>query len=397
MFVFQKEKYFFQEFFDAFSAHDLQRHLNRKRYFTIGFPKPGSELEDLGDIKKCIACLVHDPESIRPVWALYEQIFEKEKEQKIISREMLSMWNKAISKDLQMNDNEISEMLLFFHRVGTLLYFKEDTLKETIILDIQWFSDAFKCIIAYHVDIKNTDMERVHFQNTGEIDDQILEEIWRRDENKEYSKHKDIIVAYMEQLGLLAKCNTKCPDTKEIKTWYYIPSMNKRKLEINDKKFARSSILCFQFNTNGQLPIFVFYGAIVKCMKILGWSIFKQNGKNCIYENVACFSYQNLLVKICQCTFQIQVQVCFPPGKVLDRELKNIQISIEEILREFKSYSFEVGYKCINGRFNAEEDNSFISMEKFADPGLCGMCNEVHEVKNDICWVGQKYFLKLMF
>lgn len=165
--------------------------------------------------------------------------------------------------------------------------------------------------------------------------------------------------------------------------------MNTRKFKINDRKLSRSSILCFLTNTEKQLPIFVFYGVIVKCMKIPGWSIFKQNGQNCIYENVACFSYRHFLVKICHCTFQIQVQVCFPEKENVDIELEDIQISIKKELKEFKRYSFKEGYKCINGRFNAEEDTSFISWEKFPDSGLkCEMCNELHYVKNEICWVG---------
>lgn len=363
------------------------RHLNLNRCFPIGFPKPGSELEDLESIKNCIACLVHDPEPILPVWALFEQIFEKQKEQKIISRDMLSTWNNAINTDLQMNDTEISKMLLFFHRVGTLLYFEEDNLKETIILDIQWFSDAFKCIIAFHVDF--TDFERVRFQNTGELDDSMLEELWRREKNKEYTKHKDIILAYMEQLGLLAICNTECPYTNKIRTWYYIPSMNKREFNIDDGEICRSSILCFQLDKKRQLPIFVFYGVIVKCMKIPGWSVLKQKGQNCIYENVACFSYRHYLVKICQSTLQIQVQVCFPREEVIDRELRKIQFAIQEILREFKKYSFKVGYKCIYRRFNAEEDNSFVSMEMFPVSKLkCDACDVLHFVENKTCWVG---------
>lgn len=358
------------------------------RCFPIGFPKSGSELEDLVVLKNCIACLVHDPEPIRPVWALFEQIFEKQKEQKIISRDMLSTWNNAINTDLQMNDSEISKMLLFFHRVGTLLYFEENNLKETIILDIQWFSDAFKCIIAYHVDIKITDIYRSDFYFTGELDDRMLENIWIREENKEYIKYKDIILAYMEKLGLLAICNTENPVTKA-KTWYYIPSMNKRKFEIDDRKFSRSSILCFQFDKQGQLPIFVFYGAIVKCMKIPEWSMLRFKHQNCIYENLACFLYRHCLVKICQSTSQIQVQVCFPHGETIDRELRKIQFSIEEILGEFKNYSFKVGYKCINGRFNAEEDNSFVSMEMFPVSELkCDTCHVVHFVENKTCWVG---------
>lgn len=388
--MFQERKRFFEELFKTWCSTHHRRHLNEERRFTIGFPKPGLELEDLGDIKKYIASLVQDQVSIRPLWAIFEKIFEKEKKQKIISREMLSMWNNAISKDLQMNDTEISEMLLFFHTVGMLLYFDKDNLKETIILDIQWFSDAFKCIIAYHVEKKDSDVDRKHFQHTGELDDQKLEELWKREGTKEYNKHKEKILPYMEQLGLLAICNTESPDTKEMRTWYYIPSMNKRSYEIDDEEFSKSSILCFKFDDKGQLPIFVFYRAIVECMKIPEWSIFKQKGKNCIYENMACFSYRHLLVKICLCAYQIQVQVCFPKGESIDRELAIIQTSIKQKLNELKNYTFEIGYKCKNGMFNDDrDDKNFISSKSFPVPQMkCEMCNKLHYVENKICWVG---------
>lgn len=39
------------------------------------------------------------------------------------------------------------KMLLFFYRVGNLLYFDEGMLREIIIFDVQWFVDVFKCII----------------------------------------------------------------------------------------------------------------------------------------------------------------------------------------------------------------------------------------------------------
>lgn len=96
MFVFQERKGFFEELFKTCGSTHHRRHLNEERRFTIGFPKPGLELEDLGDIKKYIASLVQDQVSIRPLWAIFEKIFEKEKKQKIISREMLSMWNNAL-------------------------------------------------------------------------------------------------------------------------------------------------------------------------------------------------------------------------------------------------------------------------------------------------------------
>lgn len=385
MFVFQKRQTFFDEFFKTLCSTHHQRHLNEQRKFTIGFPKSGQKLQDLGDIKNYIASLVQDQVSIKPLWAIFEKIFEKEKKQKIISREMVSMWNNAISKDLQMTDTEISHMLLFFHTVGMLLYFDEDNLKETIILDIQWFSDAFKSIIAYDVDMKDTDKDRKLFLNTGELSDRELDELWERERKNEYNKHKKKILPYMEQLGLLAICNTENPETKEMRTWYYIPSMNKRPYEIDDRKCSKSSILCFKFDDTGQLPMFVFYKAIVKCMKIPGWSIFK----NCIYENMAIFSYRGLLVKICLCAYQIQVQVCVQKREFIDRELENIQTSIEKKIIEL-NYPFEIGYKC-NGTFNADEKN-FISLKRFpVTQMICETCNKVHNVEDTICWVGSRF------
>lgn len=73
------------------------------------------------------------------------------------------MWNVFLKNDLYMNDVEILKMLLFFYRVGMLLYFDEDNLKEIIIFDIQWFFNVFKCIIVYYVDQKDFDVDCVYF------------------------------------------------------------------------------------------------------------------------------------------------------------------------------------------------------------------------------------------
>lgn len=156
--------------------------MNRKRQFTIGFPESGSNLDELKDIKKCIASLIHDPEKIKPVWALFEHILEKEKIGKVISRKTVSNINEKISKEFRLTDRDITDMLLFLHRVGTLLYFDENQLKETIILDIQWFAQAFKCIVAYDVDVRKNDEKRERFLHTGEIDDDELNRIWMEKE-----------------------------------------------------------------------------------------------------------------------------------------------------------------------------------------------------------------------
>lgn len=55
---------FFKDFFALFDPHlfdDLRRHLHEGRKYAIGFPKSGSELQSLNDIKNCIAKIVQNP------------------------------------------------------------------------------------------------------------------------------------------------------------------------------------------------------------------------------------------------------------------------------------------------------------------------------------------------
>lgn len=389
---------FFHEFsalFDSSRYPDLRRHLHIDRLFPIRFPEPGSELDDLKDIKQCIACLVPDPDIVRPVWAIFEHILNREKKQKIILRKTLSKYNEQLSRELQMDDDEITQMLLFLHRVGTLLYFDEENLRETIILDIQWFSNAFKCIMNYNISISNTDVKRERFKNTGEIADHDLNEIWENKENGEYILHKRTILYYMEQLGLLAESTTNSLISSKNTTWYYIPCMNKRKFEYDDKGFTKSSILCFEFDKNGQLPIFLFHGVVLKCMKIQNWCLLKEGDQNCIYGNAACFSLKHVIVAMCICKFQIQVQIWLlepSSGNVSigSTLLEKIQKSVEEIIKGYKRYSFRIGYKCQNGVFNDESDHSFIAREKFPVTDLiCKKCKVVkkHFIDNKICWV----------
>lgn len=305
---------FFETFFKLINNYnDLRRHLHRERRFTIGFPESGSNLEELKDIKTCIARVVHDPEKIKPAWAMFEHILGQEKK-KVISRKTVSIMNKKLSKEFEMTDRDITDMLLFLHRIGTLLYFDEEQLKETIILDIQWFAQAFKIIVAYDVDVRENDTDRDRFFHTGEISDHELKSIWEK-KNKGYLDYKTEIISYMEKLGLLAACTT------EDKSFFYIPSMNSRRFKDTEEMKTKSSILCFQFDKDGQLPTFLFYGIVIKCTKIPGWSILQENENNCIYDKVACFSFRNLIVMICLCKFQIQVQLRYPTKREIDKEL----------------------------------------------------------------------------
>lgn len=49
---------------------------------------------------------------------------------------MLLDYNNELSKDFWLNDDSIMKMLIFFYRVGNLLYFDEGMLREIIIFDV---------------------------------------------------------------------------------------------------------------------------------------------------------------------------------------------------------------------------------------------------------------------
>lgn len=404
----QESKEFFQNFFNLFPLHlhpDIHRHLHGKRKYAIGFPDQGSTMIDLEEIKNCIAKIVQQPEyshqNIKPKWAILERSLQRQKEsKKIISRKEVLNINSQL-KEFALEKSEITELLLFLNRVGTVLYFDEDSLRETIILDLQWFVNAFKCITNYHVGLEQpNDERRKHFQFTGELDDKELNSLWKScsTNGRDYFIYKKGILSYMEKLELLAICSSEKLDSSE-HTWYYIPSMNRRRFDKKCEGFLKSSILCFEFKKEKQLPTFVFNGVVLRCCKIPEWKILEEEDYKCIYEKVACFDFRNHIVVLCICKFQIQVQVWDPSNKSIDMKIcRKIKRSVEDILRQFKKCSYEVGYKCSNEVLNDENNNSFVKEELFPlSAFLCKTCKlkKKHYVRNEICWVGQNFLLRI--
>lgn len=394
--------------------------MNTERRYAIGIPKGVLKLDEVKEIKECIAMIAQFPRysehKIRFSWAVFERFLQQEKiknNKKIISRKDLLHHNSQF-KEYKVKDDEISKLLEYLYMAGTLLYFDEEKLKDTIILDLEWFVDAFKCIIKYEVPKHETDRERHEFQKTGELLYKELVKIWKKASNDCFLKYKEDILPYMERLELLAIYRSEKADSEK-STWYYVPSMNKRKFDMRTEGLFKSSILCFDFSEHEHNPIFVFYRLSLKCSKLPGWTFQKDDNKRCIYENVVCLSFRGHIVVICVCNLQIQVQVFRPETEVDITVLPDIQKSIEQIMRTYQKYCYEVGYKCQKGKLNDETDSSFLDQKTFpvSEAYYCPMCTlkHVHSIDNNICWVGinillfyevtkfvtVKYLLKEMF
>nr|XP_022295159.1 uncharacterized protein LOC111105268 isoform X2 [Crassostrea virginica] len=385
---------FFKGFIGLFDYKDdfhLRRHLRSSRCFAIRLPVKGEKLEELSDLKRHIFDLVTEQpywkRTVKPASAILEHLLQENRKRRIISRKDVLKLNDNLDPGYRLDDSEITTLLKHLHQAGTLLYFEEPALKDKIILDVQWLVKAFKSILAYYVGIeKGHDIKRQHFYETGELYDEELDAIWKREEDqgKDYITHKNVLTSFMEKLGLLAIC-----DSEDL-LWYYFPSMNSRKFDNTKfKNCKKSSILLFQFDKKKQFPLFVFYKFVFRCMKLPHWKIHTKQQIRCIYDEVTCFSFRGYIVLVCVFKFQIQVQVCHPANDIESKILKEIKKMLERTMEEFltQNHEFDIGYKCLNGKFHDEGLNFFPEMDLMDDKKLCGFCWDGHKLGNEICWV----------
>ncbi|XP_061193666.1 uncharacterized protein LOC133201889 [Saccostrea echinata] len=270
-------------------------------------------------------------------------------------------------------------MLQFFHDIRAIVYFDQEFLSEVIILDVQWFADAFKNIITdkNHAkeDLYAFASEWDKFNETGELYDTLLFAIWKMNNNG-YIEHKDNIMLYMEKLGLLAKMNEE--------KWY-VPCMNKTPFPVNYfSSYPASSVLCYTFDF---LPAGIFHRLVATCMQI-PWEVLADNDQGCIYQTAAIFVFHDLHhnIMLGMTQKEIQLQVFVAVGEVDVSKCLQIRENIERMLHNLsntfqKNSEFHVAFKCKPTGFCDSKESAVISESKFIRATFqCPSCpaNEKH-------------------
>ncbi|XP_061190276.1 uncharacterized protein LOC133198150 [Saccostrea echinata] len=365
----------------------LKDHLSPKRYFETECPKGKlrrHQAETIEEVRKCIAetatSLPQWGEKIPVKWSIFEQFVWANKDKRILERKDLV----ELSEFQSLSDHDINDMLRFYHEIGQIIYFLDEDLRDTIILDVQWFVDAFKNIITdptharpFCKKVKEWEM----FMKTGRISDSTLCEVWRKNKNESYITHKDKIMPYMEKLGILAKVWT--PELEKIKSShvspgnemefvYYIPSINKTdftekvKAVINDGN--KTPILIFYFKT--YLPHFFFYRLVVRC-----FSKWEALSDNLFCKNTAFYMAEggdhNIAIAVNKSS--LQLQVFSPDTKILlsvdkTREIrKHVENIIMELTQTFhQQVGYETGYACKDIGLTDEDEDYFLNEETVA-------------------------------
>ncbi|XP_056015150.1 uncharacterized protein LOC125673654 isoform X4 [Ostrea edulis] len=366
----------------------LKSHISTERYFEVECP-PGDlseEQEDIIDrVRKCIVqtatSLAHWGEKIPIQWSYFEEIVHEKKKEKILKRE--DLW-KMDSIQFS-NKDDMDDMLRFYQEIGQIIYFSDEGLQDMIILDVQWFVDAFKTTITDPTHVQHVfgrPKEWDVFMETGKLSDTTLCKIWKKNDGESYIKHKMAVMPYMEKLGILAKVKSQEVKKKSHKkkhvahedtTYYYIPSINKKDLKEGHKQSidAGNKTPVFIFYFENYLPHFFFYRLVVSCFQ--KWDSMRDD---LFFKNAAFYSTEggnhNIAIAVSKTSIQLQVFTPAKNIKLKEVETKSIRSIVEDMINEITTTFHEQvdckkGFACKDLKITEEDEDMFLNEEDVAD------------------------------
>ena len=347
--------------------------------------------KNVNDFKQCLVSTVkkqsHWGEKVPISWTKLESVFTKLKEGNKVFPFSSLLGNVLQTNGLGINSEEdLINALTFFNETGVILFRSE--IKDIIILDVQWFVDAFKCIILDEEHMKEKRYlddfdELIKF---GLLSNNLLKKLWQKDN---FYQYKEILVDHMKHLDMLAELS---------KEMWYVPCMNKQMFESTILDNCKvSSRLCFLFEF---LPFIVYHRLVVACINKMGMKPWKISERMCIHHKVTILAYKDeyhrVLIAICDnkehphrdfpYSIEIQINVTKPREieTRLTSELKEfICQNLTDLTKGISScetYS-QVGYRCRLEPFGTNEEGHIIKEEEMSAPEYdCSKCSKPHIV-----------------
>lgn len=369
----------------------LLGHIERERVFSI----EKKSNKNIKNLKMCIASTLKFQdqwgENVPIAWAKLESFLRKMRERKKICfiLDLLKDIQKADDQLLK-NREELVIALKFFNDVGVILFQME--VENVVILDVQWFVDAFKCIILdeHHKGVKDK-YNLTQFDdltNSGLLYSKLLESLWGEGN---FLQHKKSLVYYMKHLDMLAEVSPE---------WWYVPCMNKQKYTDSIMENCTvSSTLCFVFEF---LPFVIFHRLIVACINKLEMALWQSQRKNCIYHNATILCCKNTTHRVLigihdikgrkseeyHYSIEIQAIVTNSDSRTLDSQIcSKIKQNIYQILHDLtrsstmKEELFQIGYRCtITPYSNHPKDHIILEKDLYSEVD-CAQCAPVHAVE----------------
>lgn len=306
----------------------------------------------------------------------------------------VSSWQ-DIEKLAHKNSIEEKELLLFLnyqHKIGNVIFFEDK--REYIILQPNWLVKCFRCLICDN-EKKNygssTTTERYRLKYEGQLSDNLIDELFKKDYELKFGEYKHYILEVMEKFEIIVK-----PQFLETNNrTYYIPCMVENSSTLKEIKRALKATnarctpwLIFEFKF---LPI-VYYNHILfsyirnykVCKEMSGDTV--GDGRPALYTGKAVVylddtRYKMLIICFSRNSIAIQIwrwrEVDDNTYKRILNELRGTIAELERKLMhklhyeikskcntgDYASASDRIGYaelakRCVGGEYRCEEHDS---------------------------------------
>ncbi|VDI64909.1 Hypothetical predicted protein [Mytilus galloprovincialis] len=319
---------------------------------------------------------------------------KKKKELPIITLQELKHISTGPTHPLK--DEELMLYLKYHHEIKDLVYFED--LPDYIILDTQWLSDAFKCIVTAkkfrNVSIKNQKRWE-EFHCKGKLHREVIEEMFKKEQNILY-KHKDHILKVLEKFDIIIRPTISNTDVPGEKQCYYVPCMIKAEPEydiyqlfnVTENTCQKSTWLCFKFKFLPPYLMNHLIAALCREYEVAEVATTEQKRQIALFRGSAVFELQKttklrkLLVMKGLNIIQIQVLQFW---KQIERGLYNYIANFvtEEIIKiidtrfKMSNVKFEKKWEC-----SLTKPESVTGSNEFSEEQIeiyyCDICRTTH-------------------
>ncbi|XP_053390918.1 uncharacterized protein LOC128553766, partial [Mercenaria mercenaria] len=348
---------------DGAAENHILKHFMIDNNCTVD--KTSSQFEELKkEILKISKKQSYVGDLIPTKFLLLEEALNKKRKEgtKILNKEVdFSKCNEE--SRFKLDEKEVDVFLRFYHEVGSIIYFNENTLKDYILLEPKWLIDAFKGLITAEEFMRNTDQKKFirwkKFAKTAILEKDLIDMCWKDMAISE----RTLLLEYMEKLGLIVK-DRKKQDS------YFAPCVLKQApseslLKLCDTKKGEcpfstdektfTSKLCYTTKSKF-IPMAIFNRLLADC--ITRWEIHRKKNHESgeervdIYCGCGIFSLQNahiLYVHFRDNVVQIWIVRCSKksPSKEICVEVKKHMDDFFE--KVFKKCEVERHFKCPTG------------------------------------------------
>lgn len=373
---------------------ELRPHISQERIFSV----EKEHDRNIDDLKRCIVSTLTSldnwGENVPIAWNKLEYVLRtKSKFLKVYSFSDLEK-EAGIADEIFMNCKEdLITALKFFNDTGLILFRKEiqNENENVVILDVQWFVDAFKRIIMDEMHSDQTKYNNDNFKDFndlyryGLLSSKLLKTLWG---DSDLNRYKQNLVEHMKHLYMLAELKPE--------SWY-VPCMNKQKYSESVLDNCNvSSTLCFVFKF---LPFDIYHRLIAACINKLNLDLWKRNKKEYhIYHTVTILKCKNTMHRLMigigekekhdSYPYSIEIQAIEtkqrnPDIQFCSKIKNNITQILSELTLTFKSSGdkFQVGYLCKTTPHKNPQHGHIILegalKKKVVD---CNGCTTVHAV-----------------